>query len=191
MLLVNHYVCNSVIVDMKKLSVILLLFLANCAIAQVKYTITKSSVTFQIKNLGINTHGSFGLVQGNILFDPEKPETGSIETSIDANSINTDNDMRDSHLKEDSYFDVANYPKISMKSVALKHKSGSNYEGQFNLTIKGHTKQVSMPFTYTESGNSAVFKGVLKIKRTDFGVGGGSLVMSDEVLINIEVDANK
>lgn len=137
------------------------------------------------------THGTFGGLQADIKFDPAKPDASSIDATIDAGTVNTDNDMRDGHLKEDTYFDVAKYPKITLKSVSLKHKSGNNYDGQFSLTIKEKTQTVDMPFTYVESGNSAEFKGVLKIKRTDFNVGTSSMVMSNDVEVDIDVKTEK
>jgi polyisoprenoid-binding protein YceI len=177
---------------MKRITLIAsFIILTTAVIAQVKYTVTQSKIVFQIKNLGINTHGAISGLQGDIQFDPAKPETGSIEASVDVNTLNTDNNMRDNHIKEDTYFDVAKYPKITIKSVALKHKSGDNYDGQFNLTIKDKTQQVDIPFTYTENGSSASFKGRLKIKRTDFGIGGSSMVMSNDVTIDIDVETTK
>jgi polyisoprenoid-binding protein YceI len=175
----------------KKYLSVILLFLVNCAVAQVKHTITKSAVTFTIKNLGINTGGSIGGVQANIMFDPNKLEASSIEATVDANTINTDNDMRDEHLKSDAYFDVAKYPRITIKSVSLKHKSGNNYTGQFNVTIKDKTQALEIPFTYIESGNTALFNGILKLKRTTFGVGSSSMVMSDDVTVTIDVETSK
>jgi len=175
----------------KLLSIVVVLLLVNSAFAQVKYTVTKSTVTFKIKNMGFNTGGSFGSVQANIMFDPSKPEASSIEATVDANTINTDNDMRDEHLKSDSYFDVAKYPRITIKSISLKHKNGNNYTGQFNVTIKDKTLPLEIPFTYVESGSTASFNGTLKLKRTAFGVGSNSLVMSDDVTVNIDVETSK
>jgi len=178
---------------MKKHYAILLLFLtfAPIAFAQVRQTITKSSVTFKIKNLGINTGGNLSGLKGDIKFDPAHLDGSTIETSIDANTINTDNESRDHHLKSDSYFDVEKYPAITMKSVSFKHNSGNNYTGIFNLTIKDKTKLIEVPFTYTESGNTASFKGTFEIHRTDYGVGGKSMIMSNEVNISINVDTSK
>lgn len=175
----------------KKYLSILFLFLVNCAIAQAKYTVTKSTVTFQIKNLGINTGGSIGGVQADINFDAANLGASIIQASADVNTINTDNDMRDEHLKSDSYFDVAKYPKITMKSVSLKHKSGNNYTGLFNVTIKDKTQQLEIPFTYVENGGTATFNGTLKLKRTAFGVGSSSMVMGDDVTVTIDVEASK
>jgi len=175
----------------KYLSVILLILVTITAFAQARHTITKSSVKFQIKNLGVTIEGSFGTVKGDILFDPQHLDASKIETAIDTKTINTDNDTRDNHLRSDSYFDAEKYPAITLKSVSFKHKNGDNYSGTFSLTIKDKTNQVEIPFTYTENGNTASFKGTLKIKRTDYGVGGKSLVMSNDVTILIGVDTNK
>jgi polyisoprenoid-binding protein YceI len=167
------------------------LLLMNCAIAQVKHTVTKNTITFQIKNLGIQTGGTIGGLQANIQFDPANLGASSIESTVDVSTINTDNDMRDEHLKSDVFFDAAKYPHITMKSVSFKHKSGDSYMGQFNVTIKAKTQLVSVSFTYTASGNAASFKGSFKMKRSDFGVGDSSLTLSDDVTVLIDVETSK
>jgi polyisoprenoid-binding protein YceI len=175
----------------KKYLLLMFLFLVNCAVAQVKYNVTKATVSFQIKNMGFNTSGNFGGVQADIKFDAAKPEISSIEATANVNDLNTGNDAKDEHLKSADYFDVATYPKITITSVAIKHKSGNKYIGKFNVTIKNKTLPLDMPFTYTESGNTADFDGVLKLKRSDFGIGGSSMVMADDVTVTIDVVANK
>ena len=175
----------------KYFALILLLSVATLAFSQSKYAVTKSTITFKIKNLGINTGGSISGFKGDILFDPAHLDASSIEASVETNTINTENGTRDEHLKSDSYFDVAKYPKITIKSVSLKYKSGNSYTGTFSLTIKGKTNTVEMPFTYSETGNTASFKGTLQIKRTDYGVGGKSLIMSNDVNVTIDVEATK
>lgn len=176
---------------MKKYILITALLIASVAFAQVKHTVTSSSVTYEIKNVGIKTSGVFEKLQADILFDDQHLATSSIEAVVDAASINTENTMRDNHLRGEDFFDVVKYPKITMKSVSFKHKSGNNYTGVFNVTIKDKTKQVEVPFTYTEQGSAATFKGSFKINRRDFGVGGNSFTLADEAIINIEVHTNK
>jgi len=178
---------------MKKISAIFLLAIfSGFAFTYItKQTVTKAAVTFQIKNLGINVGGSFSGLKADINFDPEHLETSSIAASVQTYTVNTDNETRDHHLKSDSYFDAEKYPEIKMKSVSFKHNSGNNYTGTFDLTIKDKTNQVQVPFTYTENGNDSEFKGTLKIKRTDYGVGGRSMVMSNDVTISIDVSTTK
>jgi polyisoprenoid-binding protein YceI len=170
--------------------IIPLLILVSHASAQ-KANVVKTTIKFQLKNLGVNTGGSINGLTANMAFDPEKPEASTIEAILDVKSINTDNDLRDTHLRSDEFFDAAKYPTIVMKSASLKHKSGDKYTGQFNLTIKGITKTFEMPFTYITDASTATFKGGLKLNRLDFNIGGKSLVMSNDVSVNIEVQVGK
>jgi len=178
---------------MKKIAAIFLLAIfSGFAFTYIsKQNVSKSAITFQIKNLGINVGGSFNGLKAGINFDPSHLESSSIEASVQTNTINTDNDSRDTHLKSEDFFDVDKYPEIKMKSVSIKHNGGSNYTGTFNLTIKDRTSQVQVPFTYTENGDTGNFKGSLKIKRTDYGIGGKSMVMSNDVTISIDVSTSK
>lgn len=177
---------------MKKiLSVAIILFVAFGAWAQTKQTVTKSSVTYEIKNMGINTNGKFDGLDANINFDKANLPASSIEASIDVNTLDSDNSMRDNHLKSEDYFDVAHYPKIMMKSTSFKHKSGNNFVGLFNITIKNKTKAVEVPFIYTETANTGLFKGNFKINRKDFGIGGNSMVLADEATIMLNVETSK
>jgi polyisoprenoid-binding protein YceI len=177
---------------MKKLFMAVALFiLVNSAFAQIVNNVSKSAITFEIKNLGIKTGGTLGGLQANINFDPANLAAGKIDASVDANTINTDNTMRDDHLKDEDYFNTTVYPKIIMSSVSFKRKGGNNYTGVFNLTIKGKTKPTEVPFSYTPTGNSAIFKGSFKIKRTDFGIGGNSMTMGDDVTVIVTAETAK
>src|ERR1700754_3337878 len=147
--LIVAFISTHLYILMKKIYVIAFLaLLCNSSFAQVKTTITKSAITFKIKNLGLNTSGNFNGLKADIQFKPADLAGSNIIASIDAASVNTDNTMRDDHLKGADYFDVATYPKITLKSVSFKHTSGDNYLGSFNVTIKDKTKLVEVPFTY-------------------------------------------
>lgn len=178
---------------MKKISAILFLatFFMCAAFSQSAQKVTSSTVTFKIKNLGINTEGSFGGFKATIVFDPNHLESSSIEASVDTRTINSGNNMRDNHLKKEEYFDVEKYPEIKLKSVAFNHQKGENYTGDFDVTIKAKTKRIKLPFTYTENGGSNSFKGSFGIKRSDFGIGGKSMVLSDDALVTIAVETTK
>ncbi|MBS1661688.1 MAG: YceI family protein [Bacteroidetes bacterium] len=150
-----------------------------------------SSVGFEIKNLGFNTKGSFTGLDGKIVFDPQDLSKASFDVSIDATSVNTDNSMRDGHLKKDSYFDVEKYPRIKFVSTSVSgpDKSG-HYTLSGKLTIKSTTKDIYFPFIATKMGDDYIFKGDFKINRKDFGVGGSSTV-SSELTIQLTVLAKK
>ena len=98
--------------------------------------------------------------------------------------------MRDNDLQSEKYIKADKYKLIEVKSVKLYPK-GPQFAGMFNVTIKGVTKQVEIPFEFTETGNEATFKGNFTINRRDFGVGGKTLTMAEELEVNILVKAKK
>ena len=150
-----------------------------------------SSVSFEIKNFGINTKGSFSGLDGKITWDPKDAAKDSFDVSIGAATINTDNNMRDEHLKKESFFDVANYPRIRMVSTSISgpDKSG-HYTFNGKLTIKSTTKDVSFPFIVTPLMDDYIFKGDFTINRKDFGVGGSSTI-GNSLKVSLTVLAKK
>lgn len=168
---------------------ILLIVVVSTAFTYVNSTITRAAITFKTKNMGIGVDGTIGGLQADVHFNPTDLAASSIEASADVNTLNTDNSSRDEHLHGEDFFDVTNYPKIFLKSVSIKHRSGNNYTGQFNLTIRAKTKVVDIPFTITRANGTSTFKGSFKINRLDYGIGTSSLVLADEVAVNIDAAA--
>ena len=151
-----------------------------------------SSVKFTIKNFGLKVDGSMKGLQGKITFNPAGLGTASFTVSADAATINTNNGTRDSHLKKEDYFDVAKYPRlqfISTKIAATNNPAVFKIEG--NITIKGITKFLSFPFTVVEKPDGHMFLGEFTINRRDFKVGGNSLVLSDNLIVTLNVFAKK
>jgi polyisoprenoid-binding protein YceI len=155
---------------------------------EVKQTIV-SSVTFKIKNAGIGVDGSFKGFQGTVDFNPDDLASSKFDVSVESKTIDTDNGTRDNHLREDEYFGVTKHPKISMKSTKIEKVSEGKYKATFNLTLKGKTKAVSFPFSYTKTSTGYKLNGSFEIDRRDYGVGGSSWILSDDVkvFINLEV----
>jgi len=153
--------------------------------------VIRSSITFEIKNMGISTGGSIGGLLTEAHFNPANLNVSALEASVDVTRINTDNSSRDEHLRSQDFFDAVHYPKISVKSAGFKRRSGSNYMGIFILTIRDKSKQIEIPFTFLDKGTSVEFKGAFKINRLDFGVGSSSLILSDEVTVNIDFEEKK
>jgi polyisoprenoid-binding protein YceI len=149
-----------------------------------------SSVKFKLKNFGFSTGGKFSGLQGTIHFDKNDLSTSNFDVSIDANSVNTDNDMRDNHLRGDSYFDVKKYPRIRFVSTSVKAGKENSFEMTGKLTIKNITRDINFPFTITQSADGYIFDGEFKINRKDYGVGGSSTI-SDNVTIDLTIVAKK
>ena len=150
----------------------------------------KSTVKFSIKNFGINVGGSFKGLTGDIDFDKANPDKAVFNVSIDAATVNTDNDSRDNHLRKAEYFDVTNHPKITFKSDKVSAK-GSDFTVSGQLTIKGVTKAISIPFKAQPKDDGYIFDGSFQLNRRDFKVGGNSVVLGDNVTVTLSVFARK
>jgi len=150
-----------------------------------------SSIRFRIKNFGFNVNGTFSGLKGSIKFDPANLASSSFDVSIDVNSIDTDIDSRDNHLRKTEYFDVKNFPHIKFVStkVTPSNKNGTLFVFG-KLTIKNVTKEISFPFTATPGNNGYIFKGEFKINRRDFGVGGDNTI-SDNLTVMLDINAPK
>ena len=151
----------------------------------------ESRVTFRIKNAGIAVTGSFKGLEGKIDFDPGNSSPGTIDVSIDANTIDTDNETRDAHLRKERYFDVKNYPRIHFVSTRIIRGTKA---GEFilsgKLTIKNVTKNLNFPFTIKPVSDGYLFTGDFRINRRDFGVGRSSTI-SKKLNVYLEVVARK
>jgi len=147
-------------------------------------------VSFIIKNAGINVNGSIGGLETKIYLDQENPALNKIEGSVDVNTISTGIGIRDKHLKRSDYFDVKKSPKITIVSSNIQKSAARKYRGTFDITIKGITKSVNIPFTFLKTGNRCIFKGEFTINRLDFSVGEGSIMLADVVKVKVEISGN-
>lgn len=160
-----------------------------------------SEVQFKVKHLVISTvTGSFKTFEGELETSNEDFTGASISFSLDVDSVDTNQTMRDDHLKSAEFFDAAQYPKISFKSTSFTKEDDNQYKLVGDLTIKGVTKSVSLSVEHGGTagdfyGNTkAGFELSGKINRRDFGLtwsgvtDTGSVVLGDEIklLINVQ-----
>lgn len=182
---------NGKLAEMKNLMVFLLMTLVcKFSLAQFHPVNETSSIHFKIKNLGFTIDGSFSGLSGTIAFDLSRPAEATFDVSIDAGTVNTDNKMRDDHLRRDTYFDVKNFPRIRLYSSKIS-TTGKKGELLFSgyLTIKKQTKPVSFPFKVEASNSGYIFSGEFTINRRDFEIGGTSTI-SDMLSVSLNVSAN-
>lgn len=150
-----------------------------------------TAFSFTAKMLGIKVVGKFKGFQGNIIFNPADLENATISGTVEANTIDTENNLRNTHLKEkNEFFEVVKYPKIRMASTKIE-KSGNGYIGTFKLTIKTVTNSLIIPFTADIANEKLVLKGSVNLNRKDWKIGGNTMGMSSEVTINLNINASK
>lgn len=169
---------------------LILLIVFSEAKAQTYWQVKDAQINFKIKNFGSYVDGSLSGLETKIYFSPENLAQSSIVASVKAETIYTGNKSRDRHLRKDDYLDAVKFPFLRMKSTKII-KEKEQFIGYFELTIRNKTQEVQMPFRFVPNGNEATFSGNFSINRRDFGVGGKSWVLGDEVIVNIELKAQK
>jgi polyisoprenoid-binding protein YceI len=162
-----------------------------------------SAVGFSIRHLFSKVPGRFTKFEGKITLDREDWSKSTVQVSVDAGSIDTNEPKRDQHLRSDAFFDVARHPKITFQSAAVKQVAPNKLQVNGNLTIRGTTKPVTLDVDVLGFGPGyggvvrGGFEARTKINRQDFGVAwndvieGSGAVLGDEVEININVEAAK
>lgn len=147
-----------------------------------------ASIEFNVKMFGLAVEGKFSGLTAAIKFNPETLMPGSIVAMVDAATVDTGNTLRNRHLREkEEFFEVAKYPKISMRSTRIE-KSAGGYIGYFDMTIKSVTKSVKVPFMYSKVAEKAIFSGNFTINRRDWAIGGNTLGMANDVTIYLTVN---
>ncbi len=156
-----------------------------------------SAVDFSIKHIMANTKGSVGIDSGWVNLENAGTK---IYIRMDLKSLNTQNSMRDDHLRSGDFFDVAKYPHITFEASDITKDTTNaqyRYKTTGKLTIKGITKDATIAFNYAgmetkdmgEHGtfNVGGFEGKAIIKRTDYGIGsaGG---LGEDVIIDITLE---
>ncbi|MFN8344850.1 MAG: YceI family protein [Spirosomataceae bacterium] len=145
-------------------------------------------IGFKVKMLGVTVEGKFAGLTSSIKFNPDNPTLSSIAATVEAATIDTDNTLRNRHLREkEDFFEVAKYPKISMKSTKIE-KTANGYVGYFDLTVKSVTKSVKVPFIFSKMADKATFSGNFTINRRDWAIGGNTLGMSNDVSVYLTVN---
>lgn len=165
---------------MKKIFVLAIAALLSTSMfAQTKWNVDNvhSNVRFTVPHLVISeVEGSFKKFTGSLVSTKADLTDAQIDFAVEINSINTDNEMRDKHLKSDDFFNAEQYPNMTFKGTSLKKVSGNKYVLAGNLTIRNVTKPVKFEVTYGGTakdgyGNTkAGFKATSTINRFDYGL---------------------
>ncbi|GGA87139.1 hypothetical protein GCM10011521_26970 [Arenimonas soli] len=171
------------------------------ALAADTYTIdpTHTQVEFTYSHFGFsNITGRFDKVESQFAFDAADPTRSSVTVTIPVDSISTGVEKLDGHLLSADFFDAETYPTATFTSTGVTVAGEGKLAVAGDLTIHGVTRPVVMDVTINKVGEhpmskkpAAGFDASIDIKRSEFGVGGYAPAVSDEVRIEITVEAQK
>lgn len=163
-----------------------------------------SEIGFKVRHFVSKTPGRFTKFEGVIQVETSDISKSSVELTIQADSISTDNANRDGHLKSPDFLDVAKFPVITFKSTSVKEVAKGQLEITGDFTMHGVTKRITFPITNLGTVKSpfgdtrgGFVDGMLKLNRKDFGIvwnkalDNGGVMLGDEVEVSLNVEAVK
>lgn len=186
----------------------LVLLLAGSAAAQAEpWAIDRnhSAAGFSVRHFGVSTvRGTFTNITGTILIDDKNISASSVDVTVDATTVNTQNEGRDKHLKSADFFDIEKFPTMTFKSKKVESAGAGRLRVTGDFTLHGVTKEIVLdvegptpPFAMPQGrGIKRGASASTKINRRDFGLVWGNVVESvavvgDEISITIDLELNK
>ena len=163
-------------------------------------------VGFRIRHFVSKVEGRFKDFDGTMWIDRQNPSASRVELTIRSASIDTAVEGRDKDLRSENFFDVAKFPTITFKSTKILPKGSDAYEVTGEFSMHGVTKTITVPVKHggflKMKGRNGVtektgFEISFPLNRKDFGIvwnrplDTGGFMLSDDVDINVQVEANK
>jgi polyisoprenoid-binding protein YceI len=170
----------------------------------VEYEVDTShtQVMFKVRHMGVSTvTGKFNRFAATFAYDPADPESSWVTATIDAASIDTDNDRRDNHLRSADFFAADSYPNLTFQSTSVERVEDGRLRVSGDLSIRGVTKPVVLDVTLegatTGQGGQPIvgWTAETTVNRKDYGLlwnrltEAGGWVVGDDVRIVLEVEA--
>jgi len=175
---------------MKRLTVTLAAVTFVIASAFMYATSWKIADGYTIKFDASGASGSFSGLKGEIVFDPEDLPGSHFNVSVSAASINTGSGLKNKHAKGEKYLYVDKYPLIRFTSSSVK-QSGNGYVAAGTLEIRGVKKEISLPFSFSQTATGGLFTASFSVNREDYKVGSSSFILGSNFKVDISVPVKK
>ena len=158
---------------------------------------THSEIHFKVRHLMVSwVTGNFKQFNATVETEGDDISTAKVKFTADIDSISTNNDQRDAHLKNADFFDAENHPQMVFESDKLEKIDEENYKLYGTLTMRGNSKKIELNVEYggiTQDpwGNTRTgFSVSGKINRKDFGVSFGTITETGGALLGNDVSIN-
>jgi polyisoprenoid-binding protein YceI len=157
-----------------------------------------STVIFRVKHLNTSySFGRFNDISGTVTWDDANPSSGGFDLTVKTDSISTNSDKRDAHLKSPDFFNAAQFPTCAFKAKSIAKGAGENvFDLSGDLTMHGVTKPITAKLEKTGAnknprGEIIGFESTFTVKRSDFGINYMPDGLGDEVRIIVSIEAKK
>ena len=149
--------------------------------------VSESDIAFIATQMGVAVEGRLPKFSAQINFEPNKLDQATARIEIDLASINAGSEEASAEVKKKSWFNLAAFPTATFVSTAVKQLATQRYVAQGQLTIKGITNNVTVPFTVRFNDGETIYEGGFTLLRLAFKIGEGAWSDSDTVADEVRV----
>jgi polyisoprenoid-binding protein YceI len=151
-----------------------------------------STLSFTYEQMGSRTYGTFRKFKAKLDFDTNDPSAAHAALTIYLKSIDAGSSDANAELQKPAWFDTATYPVATFESTSIKALGNNRYSITGKLSLRGLTREVSVPVLLKSESAIGIFEGQLVLKRDDFKIGEGEWadsVVSNEINIRFRMVA--
>lgn len=161
--------------------------LAGTAQAQARLIPAGSEIGFTFRQMGVPVDGHFKRFDAQLVFDPKRPEAGKVSLSIELPSVGLGAPEAEAELAKPLWFDSKKAAQASFQSSAIKSSGKGRLDVSGKLSIKGQTRDITVPVTLAQSGTQTTASGSFVIKRLDYRIGEGEWTDTSIVANDVQV----
>jgi polyisoprenoid-binding protein YceI len=147
----------------------------------------QSSIAFSYQQMGVKMDGRFKTFAAQLAFDPAKPTAAKASFDVELASVDTGTPDADAEVAGKPWFNTKAFPTARFVSSSVKPLGKDRYEVAGTLTIKGQSREIVVPASFSANGNAGAFDGSFTIRRGDFAIGEGSWSKFDIVANDVQI----
>jgi polyisoprenoid-binding protein YceI len=160
---------------------------ASTAFAQQKLVPAQSEINFAIKQMGVSVDGRFKKFDAQIAFDPAKLDASKIAFTVDVGSATMGSPESDSELPKANWFNAPKFPQATFQSTSIKALGGGKFDVSGKLSIKGASRDITVPVAMTQAAGTTTAIGTFALKRLAYKIGENEWADTSMVADDVQV----
>lgn len=153
----------------------------------------QSQISFVSRQMGVPVEGQFRRFSAQIAFAPDRLEAARATLEVELASFDMGSREVYDEVVGRNWFDVRQFPTARFDATSIRHLGGERYEVRGQMTLKGRTREITVPVTLRRQGRHALLEGSFPLKRLDYGIGtgpwGDTSIVADEVQVRFRLVA--
>jgi len=142
---------------------------------------------FEVSFEGVGTPGTFGRFDVALEFDPKHLDSSHLRVTVDLTAADMGDPEINAIIADPIWFDAGKFPKAVFESKRIEARGPGKFVATGVLSLKGSSKTVAVPFSWSEKGSRANMRGEFVVQRMGFNIGSGEWATADPIGIDVKL----